>query len=243
MIIRPTVWEALLIVLCTIVVLGSVALMVRAANAQDFSGGDLQRSHRARAVGSVSMVEATRATYGLTALPPDRVPSAVVMPGAAAGGEPAALSPRERAYALAIARVSFNEAGASEPDLAMLHAIADARGRLAFLRRHSRCVMGVLSQEQAYARPGRCRWTRNLRVDARRPRGWNEAIDGPWSRMRPVWRAHLRMAAEYVSGARQLIVCPVTPRSWDGARWRAQIEARGWTVLDCKGTRNLGVVR
>ena len=81
---------------------------------------------------------------------------------------------------LLVARVAFNEAADSCPDAAMIwqvvegHADTD-RGRLRWLSWHSRCVSGRLTQDEAYRRPGRCRWTRNLHPDGRRPRGWNRS--------------------------------------------------------------------
>ncbi len=158
---------------------------------------------------------------------------------------PAHLSTTERVYALLLARVSYNEAGDSEADLALVHQAARAHGPSAerwigWLSRHSPCVSGRLPLERALERPGRCRWTRHLRPDGRLPRQW-PGTQTAWHRERPRWLAHLERATRF----RTLpIVCPVAPQSWDGARWVADVLARGWRVLQCKGEpRNLGVVR
>lgn len=155
----------------------------------------------------------------------------------------------QRQLVALVARVTFNEAGPSEPDLAMIWNITRARGetareRYVWLASHSPCVSGRLTQDEAYQRPGRCRWTRNLEPDGRRPRGWDRERDGPWSATRARWLEHIERVVEYVSGRRRLILCPITPVSWDGARWRDELPARGFAILDCKGElRNVGVVR
>jgi len=150
-----------------------------------------------------------------------------------------------------VAKVTFNEAGSSEADLAMLWNVVEGHGETAdqryhWLRLHSPCVSGVRSQD--YARNesrGNCRWSRNLHPDGRRPRGWDRGQDGRWIWVRDRWLAHIQLTAEYVRGRGQhVVMCPETPTTWDGARWREQIIARGFEILDCKGNpRNLGVRR
>lgn len=155
----------------------------------------------------------------------------------------------QRLLAADLARVNMNESLGNEADLAMIWQIVQARGttnrdRRSWLRAHSPCVTGRLSEQEALRRPGNCRWTRNLQVAQREPPDGFTASPGYWSaRILPVWRANLRAALEYVLGDRQLIVCPETPETWDGPTWREQAEARGWRALDCKGTRNIGYVR
>jgi hypothetical protein len=73
---------------------------------------------------------------------------------------------------------------------------------------------------------------RNGQVDAPCP--------GRWARVRSRWLAHLERAVEHVAGVRSLIVCPVTPDTWDGRRWLQDAVARGHVPLGCKGTRNEG---
>ena len=159
------------------------------------------------------------------------------------------LSRAERRLVSLVARVTFNEALDSEDDLAMIWEIVRGSGstadeRYRWLRSHSPCVGGLLSQDEAYRRPGNCRWTRNLLPDGRRPRGWDRALHGRWSWLRDRWLAHIDRVVLYVSGRERRILCPMTPSSWDGARWREQIVERGFTILQCKGdAHNVGVVR
>jgi len=183
---------------------------------------------------------------------------------------PSDLSRHERRLALELGSVSFNEALDSAPDLELIVQIVlahspsgdpqlDAAARLVWLRSHSPCVSGVLTQDQAYARPGNCHWTRNLTPDGRRPRGFHDChegeiapghtalhpCDGQWSRVRARWRAHLEASVEYVRGTRTADICEETPESWDGKRYgREQLERRGWRVLECADDAvNFAVVR
>ncbi len=154
----------------------------------------------------------------------------------------------ERRLVEALAKTSFNEAGDSYADLAMLWQITaghgeTARERYQWLRRHSPCVNGILTQDQAYQRPGNCRWTRNLMPDGRRPRGWRREDDGPWSRMRARWLAHLERVRDFIYGRDTFRPCVETPESWDGRRWLDAVRARGWRDIECGETLNVGVVR
>jgi hypothetical protein len=173
---------------------------------------------------------------------------------------PERLSYYERELAKSIARVAFNEALNSEPDLELIAQIVmgvpqsdddaspplQAVERLYWLRSHSPCVMGMISDSEAYQRPGNCRWTRNLRTDGRQPRGWIPTRDGRWSWTRRRWQRHLELSIEYVDGTRMADICPETPESWDGRRTttRERLEAAGWRILDCdEETQNFAVVR
>ncbi len=155
---------------------------------------------------------------------------------------PLDLDRHERALALALARVSFNEGGASEPDGELVAQVVlghgeTARERLSWLRHHSRCVAGNMTQDAAYRRPGICRWTRNAQPDGRRPRGWRRDLDGPWSRTRPRWRTVLERAIAYVRGERIPSICPERPLSWDGVRYgreRVAPEGSRRRILDCR---------
>lgn len=159
------------------------------------------------------------------------------------------LSRAERRLVGRLAKVSFNEALDSEDDLALIWQIVQSQGETAsaryhWLGAHSPCVSGVLSQDQARERPGNCRWTRNLTPDGRRPRGWDRELHGRWDWVRPRWLAHVGRAIRFVRGDARSIMCPTNPVSWDGARWRDRILARGFTILECKGDlRNVGVIR
>ena len=154
---------------------------------------------------------------------------------------PADLTRTERQLAIALARVSINEGGDSEPDGELVAQVTLARGetaaeRLHWLGEHSRCVAGPMSQDEAYQRPGNCRWTRNLHPDGRRPRGWRRELDGHWSRTRGRWRTVLERAVEYVRGDRAADVCDEDPDSWDGVIYgadRVAPEGSGRRILDC----------
>lgn len=174
---------------------------------------------------------------------------------------PEGLSYYERELAKSIARVAYNEALGSEPDLELIVQIVlgqsfegvgsdsgqlQAVHRLMWLRGHSPCVMGRLPDSEANRRPGNCRWSRGLRVDGRQPHGWIPSQDGAWSRTRPRWRRHLELSIEYVRGDRIADICDEQPESWDGRHTTTEEElaARGWRVLECREpTRNFAVVR
>lgn len=148
-----------------------------------------------------------------------------------------------------VAKVSFNEAMDSYSDLAMIWQIVEAsaptsEGRFGWLRRHSPCVSGVLTQDQAYERPGNCRWSRNLMPDGRRPRGWIRERDGHWSRTRVRWLRHLEAVREFVRGSDPYRPCVETPVTWDGRTWLSEAMSRGWEPIFCDGNpRNVGFIR
>ena len=163
---------------------------------------------------------------------------------------PADLNRVELALARGLAQLGMNEAGTAD-DTEMITqtvfaAAPDTRSRLQWLRDHSPCVLGVLTQDQAYERPGNCRWSRNLHPDGRRPRGWDRNQDGHWSRTRPRWTARLEQTIGYVRGTEVADICPEPPESWDGRRTTTaeELEANGWRVLECDGDlQNFPVVR
>lgn len=147
-----------------------------------------------------------------------------------------------------VSKVAFNEALDSYPDLALIWQAVEGHGethaeRARWLEGHSPCVSGRLSQDEARRRPGQCRWTRNLTRAGHAPRGW------PWSsahwrhRIRPRWLAHVERARELVEGRDPYRPCTETPTTWDGARWRARAERRGYRVVECDAAQNLGYVR
>jgi len=146
-------------------------------------------------------------------------------------------SPIERRLVQLVARVSFNEASDSYHDLALIWQIVEGSaestpGRVVWLESHSRCVGGRLTQQEAVARPGNCRWTRNLHRDGRRPRGWDREMHGRWSWTRPQWLTHVPKVYDFVQGRDAYRPCEETPHTWDGVRYgRACIE-RG---EDCPG--------
>lgn len=155
----------------------------------------------------------------------------------------------ERQLALDLARVAFNEALDSPADLEMIAQVVfgaahTPRARLAFLRRHSPCATGQLSETESRRRGGNCRWSRALDPSGRRPAGWERERDGRWSWVRERWLDHLRRAIAYVRAPHEADLCATAPHSWDGKAWRERIVERGWTILPCsEHTRNYAVIR
>lgn len=162
--------------------------------------------------------------------------------------EPRRLTRDEAALAITLARVAYNEAGPSRPDLGLIWQVTRGRAstpatRLAFLRRHSSCAAGVLPQAVAERRPGSCRWARWLDVRGHEPRGWDEARDGEWRRVRARWLAHLARALEHVRlGDAAPAPCAEAPWTWDGRAYEADWTRRGLVEVECEGTRNAGLV-
>jgi len=147
------------------------------------------------------------------------------------------------------AKVSFNEALDSEHDRALIWQVIEGHGdtpaeRAYWLERHSPCVGGRLTQDQAYLRPGNCRWSRNLMPDGRRPRGWDRELHGRWSWLRERWIAHVEAVRDLVMGRDPYRPCAETPSTWDGRAWQEQAVERGFRAVECaEGTRNIGYVR
>jgi hypothetical protein len=176
--------------------------------------------------------------------------------GLAAGAAPAAAqepaqepaqAPKHDELSLALARVAANEAFGSAADVALIWQVTEARGqtdaeRLSWLRRHSPCATGVLSEQRARRRPGNCRWSRNLSPDLSEPEGWPQLW--PWARHRPAWARTLRLADRLVAGATRRRPCPRTPITWGSPRLddeRAQ--ARGLVPIVCGRAHNWGYRR
>lgn len=173
---------------------------------------------------------------------------------ACASSAEAQTTPAERQLVEYVAKVSFNEALDSYHDLALIWQIVEAKGatpheRIFWLRAHSRCVTGVLSQDVAYSRPGNCHWTRNLLPNDRRPRGFIDChdtdhdgeVDGPcdgsWPRLRDRWVAHVAATRAFVMGEDTYRPCAETPDSWDGVRYgreRVAPESSRRRILECR---------
>lgn len=226
-----------------------LALAALIAFSTQVATADPPRSDEVAVLGLDVPVDAPAIIRGTTAVRAARV------------ARPVDLSRIERLLAITIARVSFNEALDNEPDLELITQVTfghaeTSRGRLQWLRNHSGCVTGSrLTQDEAYARPGNCRWTRNLMPDGRRPRGWLRELHGHWTRTRGRWAAHLTRTIEYVRGNEVADICDVTPDTWDGVRYGRERVGRGdRTILECsvpylhpresgEGLRNFAVVR
>lgn len=145
----------------------------------------------------------------------------------------------DRELGLAVAKVCANEAGFSSPaDCDLIWQVVathhpDSRRRLAWLRAHSRRVLGTRRCR------GNCVWSRNLTRSSRKPEGWPEG-----ARWRPAaWAALLVQADALVAGDRVEAPCDGAPTTWGGAMDHAGALRRGLIPLTCAGTRNRGYAR
>lgn len=168
--------------------------------------------------------------------------------------------PAERRLVERVSKTSFNEALDSYHDLALIWQVVEGHGataaeRAQWLRHHSRCVNGDLTQDEALRRPGNCHWTRNLLPNGRRPRGFHDChdedgdgeidiapghtaehrCDGSWPRVRPRWLAHLERVRAFVRGTDTYRPCAETPHTWDGVRYGRERVGRGRRrILACE---------
>ena len=151
----------------------------------------------------------------------------------------------ERRLVELVSKTSFNEALDSEYDRALIWQVVEGHGetaaeRVRWLERHSPCVSGRLTQDQARARAvarggaGNCVWARNLMRDGRRPRGWIRELHGRWDWVRDRWLAHIARVEELVHRRDTFRPCEVTPDTWDGVRYGRERVGRGnRTILEC----------
>jgi len=159
---------------------------------------------------------------------------------ATCAGPAAAQERAVRDLGLALAKVCVNEAGFESPaDCALIWQVvegqrATARERLWWLTRHSQRVLGTRP-----CRRGNCGWTPHLTRSGRRPAGWPAGVG--WVPAR--WERVLYFCDRLVIGDETARPCAETPTTWDGRRWRAANERRGFRVVDCEGTLNDGLVR
>lgn len=159
---------------------------------------------------------------------------------------PASANPprAERELSLALARTCVNEAGFHSPlDCALIWQAVRSHGdthveRLRWLRTHSPCATGRLSQQEALERPGQCAWTRNLDRSGRRPAHFPPNA---------AWRPHLfdrvlRYSERLVAGELRVDPCPVAPHTWGGRQLDdARARAQGLEPCACDPrTRNEG---
>lgn len=148
--------------------------------------------------------------------------------------------------ALAIAKVGVNEAGWGSPaDIALIWQITEGRGRtdearLAWLRRHSSCVLSNRPMTEEEAR-GNCRWTHGLAASDEQPEGWPG--DAIWQNYVRRWRQIRRLATMLVDGRSDLRPCPETPQTWGGRELDMhQALRRGLRPVGCRETLNEGFV-
>jgi len=170
----------------------------------------------------------------------------------------------ERRIVELVSKISFNEGLDNYQDLALIYQIVEGRGttdeQIHWLERHSPCVSGRLTQDEARARAarrrgGNCVWSRNLHPDGRRPRGWIREQHGRWSWVRDRWLAHIERVRDFVYGRDPYRPCAETPETWDGVRYgRERVGRGGRRILECsvpyrrpgeagEGLHNFAVVR
>lgn len=157
---------------------------------------------------------------------------------ALAGADPFDLTPLE----LQVARVAWNEAQGSVPDVRLIWQVTEARarttaGRLEWLRRHSPRVAG-----RRPCRRGPCLWSPLLKPGPHLPAafpGWLPELH------RGDWTATQRAAVALVRGVDRRRPCsgPIPPITWGGPMDLAAALERGLVPLGCRGTRNDGFRR
>lgn len=149
--------------------------------------------------------------------------------------------------ALDLAKYCANEAGLnSHNDCRLIWQVASTHGetwreRMAFLRRHSRCVLTVDPPEDLAER-GNCRWSRELTWSNARPAHWPEHLD--WTRRHASrWRAVRELALQLVTTPEPPRQCNGTPITWGGTMDADRAQRRRLIPLDCGDTLNTGYTR
>lgn len=137
--------------------------------------------------------------------------------------------------ALVLARYGANEAGfAARADALMIWQTAEGHaetleGQVAWLRRHSRCVVARRAPEEWP--PGNCRWARFLSPTMEAPTNWPARWE--WSRSEPEWAAAFGFALRVVRGEVTERPCVEAPDTWDGRRWLEDRLEHGYRVVSC----------
>ncbi len=161
--------------------------------------------------------------------------------------------------ALAIAMVAFNEAPNYPADLALIAQVTLGRGetneeRLAWLRRHSDCVLSDRPMRAHEIAAGNCRWTRHLDElgdPGTPPTGWPShwRWQGRWE---ATWLHTLEHARRFVAGERPRGGWPcreAQPITWGSDDDALTAAERGLRPIVCvdhrtgEPTRNTGFVR
>lgn len=144
------------------------------------------------------------------------------------------------ALSLAVAKVAANEASLATmrpAELALIWQVTEARGsthaeRLAWLRRHSSCVLTDRPLEDR-ERESNCRWTRGLRDSDAEPEGWYAELS--WPRFAPRWAQVREYARRLVAGEVRSRPCDGTPFTWGSRRLdMARALERGLVPLGCR---------
>lgn len=146
--------------------------------------------------------------------------------------------------ALALAKICVNEASWQSPaDCRLIWQVAgthapDVAGKVAFLRRHSRCVLGEADHAR---RPGNCRWSRDLEWGDTPPPQWPEGVS--WENHIPRWERVRTLAYDIVRENPSGGPCRGRPVTWGGAMDAERAIARGLVPLTCRETLNQGYAR
>lgn len=140
--------------------------------------------------------------------------------------------------ALAVAKVAANEASLSAirpAEVALIYQCAEARAstnsaRLAWLRRHSSCVLTDRAMTAEETR-GNCPWARALEDDDAEPDAWPEHIS--WPRHARRWAQVRELARRLVDGRERFRPCAGEPFTWGGEMDRERAIERGLVPLRC----------
>jgi hypothetical protein len=149
--------------------------------------------------------------------------------------------------AVAVAKVSFNEALDNQDDLGLVWMVTEGRssttkGRLRWLQCHSTRVLGRPGCLRApkVCREGRnCWWTRNLSTDGAEPAGWPYSAAYWRTVTRRRWLVHLERTRWLVAGKKRHRPCPgeTPPTTWGGPDSMVLLDL-GWTAATCGGALN-----
>jgi hypothetical protein len=155
---------------------------------------------------------------------------------------------------LAVAMVAFNEAPGYPADLVLVWQVTRSHGdtsaeRLAWLRRHSDCVLTDRPMTAHEMVAGNCRWARHLTDSDDQPEGW--PAHWRWSSWVVRWGQTRDHARRFVAGElpRRGWPCSQTPITWGSDDDALTAAARGLAIITCvdqrtgTATRNHGFVR
>ena len=147
----------------------------------------------------------------------------------------------QRALGLALGKLCANEASlrlARPADCALIYQASRYHGdtpaeRLAFLHRHSKCV---LEERAPRTMRGNCPWARDLDRALTRPPAWSDTAS--WETFSPRWEAMLRFCDRLAAGLEPSggWPCARDPQTWGGS----MDPASGYTPVTCRGTANRG---
>lgn len=155
--------------------------------------------------------------------------------------------PEVLSAALDLAKYCANEAGLNSlSDCRLIWQVASTHGstlerRIAFLRRHSRCVLTERPPEDLEER-GNCRWSRSLTWSDREPDNWPSHLS--WTgRNAERWRVVRALSLELVTSPTPPRQCNGAPITWGGRMDADRAVRRRLVPLNCGDTLNTGYVR